>query len=124
MIRPMSFTARPEAVGTAPERVGGQDSRDVVLAAADVRSPHRRQPRVDTAHPVCFDHPADHVPGMVLLEAAPQVAHAPTGPRDALPGGLESAFARYAPCGIDTVFTATATATATAPAAPCPTPFR
>ncbi|MFE5398563.1 ScbA/BarX family gamma-butyrolactone biosynthesis protein [Streptomyces sp. NPDC056568] len=95
----------PLPVGIVPESVGRQGSRDVVLAAADPHSPHRWQLRVDTAHPVFFDHPVDHVPGMVLLEAARQAAHAATDLPDALPVGLESAFARYAeldaPCWID-----------------------
>ncbi|MFE9627036.1 ScbA/BarX family gamma-butyrolactone biosynthesis protein [Streptomyces sp. NPDC006527] len=95
----------PIPVGIAPETVGRVSSRDVVLAAADPHSPRRWQLRVDTTHPIFFDHPVDHVPGMVLLEAARQAAHASTGLRDALPVGLDSSFARYAeldaPCWIE-----------------------
>ncbi|WP_281275492.1 AfsA-related hotdog domain-containing protein [Saccharothrix australiensis] len=29
-------------------------------------------PRVDRRHPVLFDHPVDHVPGMALQEAGRQ----------------------------------------------------
>jgi hypothetical protein len=61
--------------------------------------------RVDTAHPTFFDHPVDHIPGMVLLEAARQAALVSTGMPDALLVGLKSNFARYAefdaPCWIE-----------------------
>ncbi|MFJ9174906.1 ScbA/BarX family gamma-butyrolactone biosynthesis protein [Streptomyces sp. NPDC102360] len=36
--------------------------------------------RVDTSHPVFFDHPSDHVPGMLLLEAFRQAGRAAVGP--------------------------------------------
>lgn len=95
----------PMPVGIAPETVGRAGSRDVVLAAADPHTAHRWQLRVDTAHPIFFDHPVDHVPGMLLLEAARQAAHASTGLCGALPVGLDSTFTRYAeldaPCWID-----------------------
>jgi hypothetical protein len=39
---------------------------------------------VDPAHPTFFDHPLDHVPAMLLVQAARQVAHA------AVPGGAEA----------------------------------
>ncbi|WP_142212826.1 AfsA-related hotdog domain-containing protein [Streptomyces sp. SLBN-118] len=41
---------------------------DVVLAATD--RPDRWQLRVDTTHPILFDHLVDHAPGMLLLEPA------------------------------------------------------
>nr|WP_248002016.1 AfsA-related hotdog domain-containing protein [Streptomyces sp. RPA4-2] len=60
---------------------------------------------MDTAHPTFFDHPVDHIPGMVLLEAARQAALVSTGMPDALLLGLKSNFARYAefdaPCWIE-----------------------
>ncbi|MFC7490487.1 MULTISPECIES: ScbA/BarX family gamma-butyrolactone biosynthesis protein [unclassified Knoellia] len=37
--------------------------------------------RVDTTHPTLFDHPCDHVPGMLLFEAARQAAILTTGTR-------------------------------------------
>ncbi|MCX5422624.1 ScbA/BarX family gamma-butyrolactone biosynthesis protein [Streptomyces sp. NBC_00078] len=95
----------PVPIGIAPETVGRAASRDVVLAAVDPRTPRRWQLRVDTAHPIFFDHPVDHVPGMVLLESARQAAHASTGLCDAVAVGLDSSFARYAeldaPCWIE-----------------------
>ncbi|MFF4801480.1 ScbA/BarX family gamma-butyrolactone biosynthesis protein [Streptomyces sp. NPDC001351] len=66
---------------------------DVVLAPP--ARPGRWQLRVDTAHPVFFDHPLDHVPGMLLLEAARQAARVravgPTGG-----GSFHAAFHQYA----------------------------
>ena len=50
-------------------RTGRRSPRDVVLAGP-VSGPWRLQP--DLAHPVLFDHPCDHVPGMVLLEGIRQ----------------------------------------------------
>ncbi|WP_367320179.1 ScbA/BarX family gamma-butyrolactone biosynthesis protein [Streptomyces sp. HUAS ZL42] len=66
---------------------------DVVLAP-DGR-PGRWQLRVDTGHPVFFDHPLDHVPGMLLLEAARQAARLRTPGRRA-PVSYHAAFHRYA----------------------------
>ncbi|MGW1769961.1 AfsA-related hotdog domain-containing protein, partial [Streptomyces sp. NPDC002073] len=50
--------------------------QDVVLSPTGEAD--RWQLRVDTSHPVLFDHPVDHVPGMLLLEAARQAAFACT----------------------------------------------
>ncbi|MFI6360114.1 ScbA/BarX family gamma-butyrolactone biosynthesis protein [Streptomyces sp. NPDC050743] len=86
--------AAPPAI--EPARVGHTDPRHVVLAAPLPGAGNRWELRVDTAHPTYFDHPVDHVPGMVLLEAARQAAVASTGLSDALLLGLESDFTRYA----------------------------
>ncbi|MGL5865502.1 MAG: ScbA/BarX family gamma-butyrolactone biosynthesis protein [Dermatophilaceae bacterium] len=51
-------------------------ARDVVLAGSE-NGPWDL--RVDTRHPSLFDHPADHVPGMLLFEAARQAALLTTG---------------------------------------------
>ncbi|MFB7274776.1 ScbA/BarX family gamma-butyrolactone biosynthesis protein [Streptomyces sp. NPDC056244] len=62
----------PLTTPVAPWSVGRNGPYDVVL------SPGGDEPgwllRVDTGHPVLFDHPVDHIPGMVLLEAARQAA--------------------------------------------------
>jgi hypothetical protein len=59
---------------------------------------------VDTRHPVLFDHPLDHVPGMLLMEAARQASTVFLG-HPCLPVGLTNEFARYAeldtPCVIE-----------------------
>ncbi|MCX4545914.1 ScbA/BarX family gamma-butyrolactone biosynthesis protein [Streptomyces sp. NBC_01565] len=77
----------------------------VVLAPADGGRARLWELRVDTAHPIFFDHPVDHVPGMVLLESARQAAHAATRLPDALVLGMASTFERYAeldaPCWIE-----------------------
>ncbi|MFI2778810.1 ScbA/BarX family gamma-butyrolactone biosynthesis protein [Streptomyces sp. ALB3] len=88
-----------------PAAVGHNSARHVVLAELVPGALNRWELRVDTAHPTYFDHPVDHVPGMVLLEAARQAAHASTGMPDALVLGLRSEFTRYAefdaPCWIE-----------------------
>jgi 2-oxo-3-(phosphooxy)propyl 3-oxoalkanoate synthase len=58
---------------------------------------------VDTSHPTLFDHPLDHVPGMLSIEAVRQAVQS-EAPR-ALLTGVDVTFARYiefdAPCWID-----------------------
>ncbi|MFF3847823.1 ScbA/BarX family gamma-butyrolactone biosynthesis protein [Streptomyces sp. NPDC002328] len=91
------------AIPVAPGEVGRVCASDVVLSPA-AGGPGRWQLRVDTRHPVLFDHPCDHVPGMVLLEAARQAAAAFLG-RPCLPVAVTGEFARYAeldaPCTIE-----------------------
>ncbi|MDX3329728.1 MULTISPECIES: ScbA/BarX family gamma-butyrolactone biosynthesis protein [Streptomyces] len=89
-----------------PARVGRNGAGHVVLADDGTGAgAHRWELRVDTTHPIFFDHPVDHVPGMVLLEAARQAAHASTGLPDALVVALDSVFTRYVeldtPCLIE-----------------------
>ncbi len=76
-----------------------QDARNVVLR--DLRRDGARWQatvRVDEQHPYHFDHPLDHVPGILLLEAALQVAevvvaHSGQPHRQVL--GLRVRFRRY-----------------------------
>ncbi|GHH72698.1 adhesin [Streptomyces sulfonofaciens] len=86
----------------AAAQVGRDRPRDVVIAPTG--TPHRWQLRTDTTHEVLFDHSHDHVPGMVLLEAAAQAAQAEAGPRRVLAVGYETTFFRYVeldqPCWI------------------------
>ncbi|MGS2590978.1 ScbA/BarX family gamma-butyrolactone biosynthesis protein [Streptomyces hebeiensis] len=59
-----------------PRRVGAAGPRDLVIRTDGGRAgghPVLVEP-VDPHHPFFFDHPTDHVPGMVLLEAARQAA--------------------------------------------------
>ncbi|MEV0174757.1 ScbA/BarX family gamma-butyrolactone biosynthesis protein [Streptomyces sp. NPDC050803] len=72
---------------------------DVVLAPPD--RPGCWQLRVDTEHPVFFDHPLDHVPGMLLLEAARQAAGAVHAGQRA-PVSFHAAFHRYAELDLPT----------------------
>ncbi|MFH9010782.1 ScbA/BarX family gamma-butyrolactone biosynthesis protein [Streptomyces sp. NPDC017943] len=86
----------------APQVVGRTSPTDVVLSP--IGEANRWQLRVDTRHPVLFDHMVDHVPGMVLMEAARQAATATLG-RTALPLDVISEFTRYveldAPCTVE-----------------------
>ncbi|WP_432020725.1 ScbA/BarX family gamma-butyrolactone biosynthesis protein [Streptomyces sp. 1222.5] len=67
-----------------PETVGRTRVIDVLLAPAHTRTDaaptDRWQLRADFGHPTLFDHPNDHFPGMVLLEAAFQAANAAVAP--------------------------------------------
>jgi hypothetical protein len=74
---PSTATYQPSitALPAIPAVVGRKDPRNVIVSqpttvdgvvVADVLLP--------TAHPSMFDHPQDHIPGMVLIEAARQVA--------------------------------------------------
>ncbi|WP_185832165.1 ScbA/BarX family gamma-butyrolactone biosynthesis protein [Streptomyces sp. WAC 04229] len=89
-----------------PSEVGCRFSEDVVLSPS--APPGRPGPwtlRVDTSHPVLFDHPVDHVPGMLLLEAVRQATHALDSKNDmGIPTEMDVEFHRYvefdSPCTI------------------------
>ncbi|MFF4934211.1 ScbA/BarX family gamma-butyrolactone biosynthesis protein [Streptomyces griseofuscus] len=91
--------AAPLTSPVPPQHVGRLSPRDVVL------SPTARDGewtlRVDTRHPVLFDHPVDHAPGMLLAEAARQAATHVLGPGAVLLS-MTARYARYveldAPC--------------------------
>ncbi|UQX05436.1 ScbA/BarX family gamma-butyrolactone biosynthesis protein [Streptomyces sp. RerS4] len=107
---------RTTAPALAPATVGHTGDRNVLLAHPPVgsRTGNLWELRVDTGHPNYFDHPVDHVPGMVLLEAARQAARAVTNRPKALLLALRGRFTRYAefdaPCWIE-AFPETAEAT-------------
>ncbi|MFF5479744.1 ScbA/BarX family gamma-butyrolactone biosynthesis protein [Streptomyces sp. NPDC012935] len=100
----MSVTGRavPPLPTVAPRETGRGDRKDVVLA------PSRHRPgwrlRLDTTHPTLFARPNDHVPGMVLLEAARQAANVMTPGHDFHPASMRIAFHKYCeltePCWI------------------------
>ncbi|MFJ9543983.1 ScbA/BarX family gamma-butyrolactone biosynthesis protein [Streptomyces sp. NPDC101225] len=95
-IHPLPLTAP-----APPHTVARTSPTDVVLTPTP--TPHHWQLRADTRHPVLFDHPVDHVPGMVLLEAARQAAAA--AKRSATPPTrLHATFTHYVeldtPCHI------------------------
>ncbi|HZF92294.1 ScbA/BarX family gamma-butyrolactone biosynthesis protein [Streptomyces sp.] len=87
---------RPIPVPPAiPACLAGRDrAADVVLAPAGPDG--RWQLRVDTGHRGLFDHPVDHVPGMLLLEAARQAAHALHDRPSVGVTAMETRFLRYA----------------------------
>jgi hypothetical protein len=76
-----------------PRLVGRDKEADVVLAVTE--QDDRWLLRVDQGHPVMFDHPVDHVPGMVAMEAARQAALLWLGRPDAVPVLGSFAFTRY-----------------------------
>ncbi|MFC8229823.1 ScbA/BarX family gamma-butyrolactone biosynthesis protein [Streptomyces sp. NPDC057287] len=86
-----------------PRTVGRPAPVDVVLAAGD--RPLRWELRNDVDNTVLYDHPVDHVPGLVLMEAAHQAAHAALHPVPFEATTVTSAFERYAefdrPCWIE-----------------------
>ncbi|GGP40204.1 adhesin [Streptomyces calvus] len=94
----------PPPAPVPAESVGRHRAQDVVLSATD--RPGAWLLRVHTGHPVLFPRPNDHVPGMVLFEAARQAATAASGRRPFLPSELSASFSRYAeldsPCWIET----------------------
>ncbi|MCQ4041271.1 ScbA/BarX family gamma-butyrolactone biosynthesis protein [Streptantibioticus rubrisoli] len=92
----------PQPPVPAAETTGGRHEQNILLAPG--RGPRSWQLRVDPLHPVLFDHPVDHMPGMALLEAARQAAEAVTDP-GLLPTRIRIAFERYvefgSPCWIE-----------------------
>ncbi|MFJ1625157.1 ScbA/BarX family gamma-butyrolactone biosynthesis protein [Streptomyces sp. NPDC088190] len=99
---PEGTSQLPLTAPASPQSVGRMSPIDVVLSP--VGETNRWQLRADTRHHVLFDHPVDHVPGMVLLEAARQAAAAALKGSTMLPIGIASEFHRYAeldtPCRI------------------------
>ena len=89
------------AVPLRPETVHREHSYDVVLAADGGEG---WLLHLNRSHPVLFDHPVDHVPGMVLIEAMRQAANAQAGPRPSTVIGLRTNFENYiefnAPCRV------------------------
>jgi hypothetical protein len=85
--------ALPLTPPAPPSRVGVKAVKDVVLTPTD--TPHTWTLRLDTSHTVLFDHPHDHVPGMVLLEAAGQAAHARFLSRSSTAVCFDTTFLRY-----------------------------
>ncbi|WP_234352864.1 ScbA/BarX family gamma-butyrolactone biosynthesis protein [Streptomyces sp. NRRL B-1140] len=94
----------PLLAGIAPHTAGRTRAEDVVLAPGD--RPGVWNLRVDTGHPVLFPRPNDHVPGMVLFEAARQAATAASGLHPFLPNRMTAGFTRYtelhSPCRVET----------------------
>ncbi|MXM68911.1 A-factor biosynthesis protein [Streptomyces sp. HUCO-GS316] len=82
-----------------PDLVGRLCEFDVVLGRPEVEDAEGlggvHLLRVDATHPVLFDHPVDHVPGMLLLEAARQAALSALGLPRGLLVGCEASFRRY-----------------------------
>jgi 2-oxo-3-(phosphooxy)propyl 3-oxoalkanoate synthase len=103
---PASTPVLPLTAPEPPQRVGRMSPTDVVLSP--LGEPGRWQLRVDTRHPVLFDHPLDHVPGMLLIEAARQATTATLG-HTSLPLTVTSQFLRYTELDTPTTIRATPT---------------
>ncbi|MGW1871235.1 ScbA/BarX family gamma-butyrolactone biosynthesis protein [Streptomyces mauvecolor] len=101
--RTVFLRAAPPTPPIPPERVGRTNPRDVVLSPTGQEG--RWHMRVDTGHTVLYDHPHDHIPGMVLLEAASQAAQA-SHDTPATPVAFTTTFDGYvefdAPCLLTT----------------------
>ncbi|WP_329113085.1 ScbA/BarX family gamma-butyrolactone biosynthesis protein [Streptomyces sp. NBC_01465] len=98
----------------APTALGRILPFDVVLAPGD--RPGRWLLDPDPRHPILFDHNADHIPGMVLLEAARQAACSLARPDTLTPSYLHAEFLRYAefdsPCWVEASWVPSAEGTA------------
>lgn len=78
--------------------VGVSDDEDVVLApATGTRSgpDWEWRLRVPTDHAVLFDHPLDHVPGMLVLEGMRQAGRLLSGRPDAHLAACDATFGRF-----------------------------
>ncbi|WP_226962594.1 MULTISPECIES: ScbA/BarX family gamma-butyrolactone biosynthesis protein [unclassified Streptomyces] len=78
----------------------GRPHVDHVLLSPTAEEPGEWNLRVDTRHPTLFQRPNDHIPGMLLFEAARQAAYAATAPTSFLPVHGSISFHRYAEFGI------------------------
>lgn len=87
-----------------PARVGRLRPADVVLTPSDEPDTWHLTP--DPWHPILFDHAIDHIPGMVLLEAARQAANALTSPVTIAPTTMTTTYHRYAEHDAPTTVTA------------------
>ncbi|MEV7602297.1 ScbA/BarX family gamma-butyrolactone biosynthesis protein [Kitasatospora sp. NPDC089797] len=104
--------ARPGAAPAAPvvgeplppARVGRLRPCDVALTPTDAPDTWHLTP--DLRHPILFDHAGDHIPGMVLLEAARQAANALSAPVTVTPTAAATTFHRYAEHDAPTTVTA------------------
>ncbi|TDF99979.1 ScbA/BarX family gamma-butyrolactone biosynthesis protein [Arthrobacter terricola] len=76
----------------ACDDVGHAAQRNVMLGTS-VR-PSVWPLRVDPTHPIFFDHPLDHVPGMLLVEAARQALRAASSRPDADFASFEAEFVK------------------------------
>ncbi|WP_280723440.1 ScbA/BarX family gamma-butyrolactone biosynthesis protein [Kitasatospora sp. MAA4] len=89
--------------GPVLPRVAGRTAAQEIVLSPTGRA-HRWQLRCDAGNPALFDHPVDHVPGLVLIEAAHQAANARTSGMFT-PASVTTAFSRYvefdAPCWIE-----------------------
>lgn len=93
----------PLPTSVPPRLTGSATEHDVLLSPTD--RPDRWLLRIAPGHAAVVNPANDHVPGMVLLDAAQQAAHALTAPDGFVPYALDTEFRRYAehgtPCIIE-----------------------
>jgi 2-oxo-3-(phosphooxy)propyl 3-oxoalkanoate synthase len=98
-----SSAAAPRAVPAPPSVVGRRDPRNVVITDPVQRGDGGWRAAVvpDHNHPHLFDHPLDHLPGNLLIEAARQVAVAAVARSEGLdpatlaPVSVEASFSSF-----------------------------
>jgi hypothetical protein len=91
--RPRVRVPQQRPAPVPPAEVGLVEAEDVVLGL-------RRQPgtwplRVVTEHPVLFDHPLDHIPGMLVLEGMRQAGRALLGWPKAQPTACDVTLSQF-----------------------------
>ncbi|WP_411082992.1 ScbA/BarX family gamma-butyrolactone biosynthesis protein [Streptomyces sp. cmx-18-6] len=89
--------AIPRTAPVPAARAGRDRAEDVVLSESSREGVWEL--RVDTRHPTLFQRPNDHVPGMLLLEAARQAACLAAGEGGFVPAEGRTRFHRYAEFG-------------------------
>lgn len=92
---------------TDPTPYGRHLPLDLVLTPTP--QPHTWQLTPNPHHPILFDHTTDHIPGMVLLEAARQATHTHTHPTPTHLTTLHATFHRYTEHHTPTYITTTHT---------------
>lgn len=80
-----------------PAHVGVVDADDVVLGQC--QQPGQWPLRILTEHPVLFDHPLDHVPGMLVLEGMRQASRVALGWPNAQLTSCDITFSRFIELG-------------------------
>jgi 3-hydroxymyristoyl/3-hydroxydecanoyl-(acyl carrier protein) dehydratase len=86
------------------------DSRNDVLTPTGSNGALSAHLKVDQRHPFFFDHPLDHVPGLLLLEGAVQLAQTRAAGSKYV-SRIEASFLKYALFGSPILLTATDTVT-------------
>ncbi|MFG2296247.1 ScbA/BarX family gamma-butyrolactone biosynthesis protein [Streptomyces sp. NPDC048603] len=98
-------TYRPQAPAADASLVGRSRTEDVLLSPTPVDGLWELRP--DTGHTTLFQRPADHIPGMLLFEAARQAAAAAVAPAPFLPARGSIVFHQYAefdsPCLVEAI---------------------
>lgn len=104
-----SWDPAPNAAPADPAKVGRTDLENVVIGEPILLADSASAPiLVDLGHPTIFDHPLDHLPGGLIIEACRQLALAVMGHRGAAVTGLASLRCDYKSfTELDAVSTAT-----------------